>query len=139
MVIPHVKSIHNDGMSSGKNSWTSASNACVLAMDLSLVCDHIYFDQSTNIAQVFTYDDHVRLPDLHNKPHSTATAPTNDVIKDVVSKMMEISPDAELEDMTEAHCFATEKAEKLAKGQCQEIALLLNSQCESDLHVAQEN
>ncbi|KAI2496023.1 hypothetical protein MHU86_18496 [Fragilaria crotonensis] len=134
---PRVKPIYEDGMSSGENSWLSASNASFLSMDLSLVRDHVYFDESTNIAQVFTYAD-ITMPTHQNKTQCSATS-TNEMTQDVASELteMESCQKQELEDMAEAHRLATEKAEKLAAEQRQEIALL-KAQREDDLRVAQE-
>ena len=141
MGAPRVKPIYDDGMSSGENSWMSASNASFLSMDLSLVRDHVYFDESTNIAQVFTYAD-ITMPNLHHDKtqHNPETATPNTMIQDVASEMTEIESrqKQELEDMVEAHRIATEKAEKLADEQRQEIALL-KAQREEDLRIAHEH
>jgi hypothetical protein len=141
MGVPRVKPIYDDGMSSGENSWMSASNASFLSMDLSLVRDHVYFDESTNIAQVFTYAD-ITMPNLHHDKtqHNPETATPNTMIQDVASEMTEIESrqKQELEDMVEAHRIATEKADKLADEQRQEIALL-KAQREEDLRIAHEH
>ncbi len=135
---PRVKPIYDDGMSSGENLWMSASNASFLSMDLSLVRDHAYFDESTNIAHVFTYAD-ITLATNQNASLSNVTAPSNEFIQDTTSEMteMESRQKQELEDMAEAHRIATEKAEKLAEEQRQEI-VLLKAQREEDIRIAQE-
>ncbi|KAI2489363.1 hypothetical protein MHU86_25236 [Fragilaria crotonensis] len=122
---PRVKPIYEDGMSSGENSWLSASNARFLSMDLSLVRDHVYFDESTNIAQVFTYAN-ITMPTHQSRTQSTVTVSTYEMTQDVASELteMESHQKQELEDMAEAHRLATEKAEKLAAEQRQEITLL---------------
>jgi hypothetical protein len=135
---PRVKPIYDDSMSSGENSWMSASNASFLSMDLSLVRDHVYFDESMNIAHVFMYAD-ITLATNQNASLSNVTAPSNEFIQDTTSEMaeMESRQKQELEDMAEAHRIATEKAEKLAEEQRQEI-VLLKAQREDDIRIAQE-
>ena len=71
-VIARIKPIHDDGMSSGENSWMSASNASFMSMDLSAVRDSNYFNKTINIEQVFTYAD-ITMPVARTYPTSDAT------------------------------------------------------------------
>jgi hypothetical protein len=52
---PKVQAIHNDGFSSGENSWMSMSNASFLSMDLNNVADDDYFSNTTIANRTFTY------------------------------------------------------------------------------------
>jgi hypothetical protein len=108
-----VKPIYDDGMSSGANSWMSTSNASFLSMDLTAVQDHQFFNESTNIAQVFTYAN-ITVPNTQLHPNGTAkSVATDDLTTDVTSELteMETRQKQEIERMTEAHRIATEKAE----------------------------
>ena len=59
---PCVKPIADDGMSSGKNSWMSMSNASFLSMDLSMVQNNDYFMNSQTANKTFSYAHVVILP-----------------------------------------------------------------------------
>ena len=85
---PRGKPIHEDGLSSGENSWMLASNASFLSMDLSLVREHQYYDETTNITEVLTYAN-ITLP-TQTPIQSTATATTTDMTTDVTSELTEI-------------------------------------------------
>jgi hypothetical protein len=52
---PKVKPIHNDGFSSGENSWMSQSNTSFMSMDLSNIADDDYFTNTTSATKAFTY------------------------------------------------------------------------------------
>jgi hypothetical protein len=84
-----VKPIYNDGMSSGANSWMSTSNASFMSMDLTAVQDHNYFNDSTNIAQVFTYASIV-IPTPAQPSGQASTTLTDDLTTDVTSELTEM-------------------------------------------------
>jgi hypothetical protein len=109
-----VKPIHDDGMSSGANSWMSTSNAAsFMSMDLTAVQDQSYYNDSINIAQVFTYANIV-MP--HHQTHVAGTddtTNTDDITTDVASELTEMENRQKLEIerlVEEAHRVATEKA-----------------------------
>jgi hypothetical protein len=50
-----VRPIFNDGMSSGENSWMSASNASFMSMDFSIGQDDDYFTNTSKVNRTFSY------------------------------------------------------------------------------------
>lgn len=62
---PKVQPIHNDGFSSGENSWMSLSNASFMSMDLSNVADDKYFSNTTAATKAFTYAEIILTPPRH--------------------------------------------------------------------------
>jgi hypothetical protein len=128
--VARVKPIHDDGMSSGENSWMSASNASFMSMDLSAVRDNNYFTESINIERVFTYAD-ITMP---NHRSSDATAATDDINTAVASEITELEnvQKQELERLAESHRIETEKSNKLVEAQRLEIEQL-KAQRQADL------
>ena len=57
-----VQPIHNDGFSSGENSWMSLSNASFMSMDLSNVADDEYFSNTAAATKAFTYAEITESP-----------------------------------------------------------------------------
>jgi hypothetical protein len=140
-----VKPIHNDGMSSGANSWMSTSNASFMSMDFTAVQDQSYFTETTDVEQVFTYANIVMPPRPTYVTGRNDTVITDDITTDVASELteMENRQKQEIERLAEAHRAATVKAEevyraavakadKLAEEQRLEIAQL-KAQRQTDL------
>jgi hypothetical protein len=127
-----VKPIYDDGMSSGENTWMSASNASFLSMDLSTVRDHSFFNEATNIEHVFTYAD-ITVPN-----HGTLAK--DDTTTDVASELteMETRQKQKLEWLAESHRIATEKSDKLVEEQRIEIEQLKAQRQEDLEYRAQE-
>ena len=130
--VARVKPIHDDGMSSGENSWMSASNASFMSMDLSAVRDTNYFTESINIERVFTYAD-ITLPNRSNLS-SDITASTDDINTAVASEITELEnvQKQELERLAESHRIETDKSNKLVEAQRLEIEQL-KAQRQADL------
>jgi hypothetical protein len=59
---PRVQPIHNDGFSSGENSWMSLSNTSFMSMDLSNVEDDAYFSNTAAATKAFTYAEIIVSP-----------------------------------------------------------------------------
>jgi hypothetical protein len=104
--VARVKPIHDDRMSSGENSWMSASNASFMSMNLSAVRDHNYFTETMNIERVFTYAD-ITMPSRID-----ATAATDKVTTAVASEITELESfqKQELERLA-SHIASKEKVE----------------------------
>jgi hypothetical protein len=123
--IARVKPIHDDGMSSGENSWMSASNASFMSMDLSAVRDSNYFNETINIERVFTYAD-ITMPVARTNITSDATDATDEVTTEVASEITELESiqKLELERLVECHRLATEQANRIVEAQRLEIEQL---------------
>jgi hypothetical protein len=86
---PKVQPIHNDGFSSGENSWMSMSNTSFLSMDLSNVADDDYFSNTTVATKAFTYADIVLPPNLNTQASTQkdSISPSDDDTKAAISEI----------------------------------------------------
>jgi hypothetical protein len=87
---PRVQpSIHNNGFSSGGNSWMSLSNTSFLSMDLSIVADDEYFSNTTIANRTFTYAE-VILPNksTHGDGYpNSSTCPSKEDTRAAISEI----------------------------------------------------
>ena len=132
--VARVKPIHDDGMSSGENSWMSASNASFMSMDLSAVNNSNYFTETTNIERVFTYAD-ITMPNRSHPVTSYATEAIDEVTTAVASEIteLEVIQKQELERLAESHRIATEQSNRIVEAQRLEIEQL-KAQRQADLN-----
>lgn len=120
-----VKPIHDNGMSSGENSWMSASNASFMSMDLSAVRDSNYFNDTINIERIFTYAE-IAMPAARTRLSSDTTEATDDITAEVASEITELEhiQKLELERLAESHRLATEQSNRIVEAQRLEIEQL---------------
>jgi hypothetical protein len=121
---PKVQPIHNDGFSSGENSWMSMSNTSFLSMDLSNVGDDDYFTNTTSATKAFTYAEIV-LPTKTALKHNYAQRDdeTKAAISDITTTAKTESDNAKQE---------LEKAKELIESQRREIQELRDQQQKSN-------
>lgn len=96
---PKVQPIHNDGFSSGENSWMSLSNASFMSMDLSNVADDKYFSNTTAATKAFTYAEIILTPPRHvaGKLKNITTNNDQNSDKDTQAVISEITTTARTE------------------------------------------
>jgi hypothetical protein len=131
---PRVQPIHNDGFSSGENSWMSHSNTSFMSMDLSNVADDDYFTNTTAATKAFTYAEIV-LPQnaMHHLVNHDATAqptyPIGQNDDETRAAISDITTTAKTEnDKTQQEL---EKAKELIEKQRREIQELRDEQQKS--------
>jgi hypothetical protein len=128
---PRVQPNHNDGFSSGENSWMSMSNTSFLSMDLSHVADDDYFSNTTVATRAFTYAEIV-LPPIPTKPaahrNDNSLCPSDDDTKAAIS---EITTTAKT-DSLQAQQQELENAKQTIENQRMEIQKLKEEQAKAD-------
>ena len=128
---PKVQPIHNDGFSSGENSWMSMSNTSFLSMDLSNVADDDYFSNTTVATKAFTYAEIV-LPTNLNTQASTkkdSISPSDDNTKAAIS---EITTTAKTDSIYAQQLKELENARAIIEKQKMEIQTLKDEHAKSD-------
>jgi hypothetical protein len=123
---PRVQPIHNDGFSSGENSWMSMSNTSFLSMDLSNVADDDYFSNSNVANKTFTYAE-VVLPTNTTYGHFHINSHTDPSEDDTRAAISEITTTVKT-DMVQAQLQELEQAKQLIEKQKLEIQKLKEDQ-----------
>ena len=132
---PKVKSIQNDGFSSGENSWMSTSNASFLSMDLSNVADDDYFTNNTSATKAFSYAEIVLpkttqyLEVLTSPPRQYYDNLRDDATK--ATKISDITTTAKTDTENAAQQQELDKAKELIECQRREIQDLRDEQKKS--------
>jgi hypothetical protein len=131
---PKVQPIHNDGFSSGENSWMSMSNASFLSMDLTNVADDDYFSSTTIANKTFTYagivlTSNTAEPLIPRKSYPTATYPSDDDTKAAIS---EITTTVKTDSIYAHQQQELELAKQIIENQRQEIEKLKEEQDKSN-------
>jgi len=134
-----VRPIHNDGMSSGDNSWLSASNASFMSMDFSTAQDDDYFTNSSKVNHTFSYAEILLTPNstTYDYPFSvgkTTTHQPEEEGKEVISEIttgrseIEAAQKAEIERLKEKHDEERAASRKIINEQTLEIQRLKDTQ-----------
>ena len=91
----------------------SASNASFMLMDLSVVRDSNYFNDTINIERVFTHAD-IAMPAARTNLASDATGATDDVTTEVASEITELDhiQKRELERLAESSSNGAVKSDR---------------------------
>ncbi len=120
-----VKPLYDNGLSSGKNSWMTQSNARLMSMELPAGQDDNYFANSTNASIVFTYAD-IGIPHAPRPNTSSSDTQTKASILEISDSKTyaDYVKKKELDKMTEAHQAATIHANQIIVAQQVEIEQL---------------
>ena len=135
-----VRPIYNDGMSSGDNSWMSASNASFMSMDFSTAQEEDYFTNTSKINHTFTYAEILlptspmtyayQFPSGQPPRTTTHTNPEEEGNKEVISEIttgvseIEVSQKAEIDRLQNQHKIDREASRKIIEEQTLEIQRL---------------
>ena len=135
-----VRPIFNDGMSSGENSWMSASNTSFMSMDFSMGQeDEDYFTNTSKVNRTFSYAE-ILLPTspitcaYHYPPGQPPTHPPSDDNKEVISEIttgrseLEMTQQAEIDRLKELHNAERAASRKIIDEQTAEIQRLKDIQ-----------
>ena len=134
-----VRPIFNDGMSSGENSWMSASNASFMSMDFSIGQDDNYFINTSKVNHTFLYAE-ILLPtspitSAYDYPpgHPPNHHPEDDG-KEVISEIttgrseIETAQRAEIDRLNALHNAERAASRKIIEEQTAEIQRLKDTQ-----------
>jgi hypothetical protein len=134
-----VRPIYNDGMSSGENSWMSASNASFMSMDFSTAQDDDYFTTSSKINHTFSYAEILQptspVKYAYQYPtSSTLNTQPEEEGKEVISEIttgrsdIENAQKAEIERLKQLHEEERDISRRIIKEQTLEIQRLKDTQ-----------
>jgi hypothetical protein len=132
-----VRPIYNDGMSSGDNSWMSASNASFMSMDFSTLQEEDYFTNTSKVNHTFTYAEILLPTSPMNYAYQFPTGqpptthhPEEEGSKEVISEIttgiseIEVSQKAEIDRLQDQHKVDRAASRKIIEEQTLEIQRL---------------